>query len=155
LNIVRDTRIYESNVPITDLGGDYSNLSLWTFFKEDNVLKTKCLFKNEVIDINEVYTGSLVENTSRWTRATEFSTNNSDSSPSLLMDRERVRFAVWSREGQLYAAPKQLTEDIVSIQTDSDGSLESTASVSFDNIDGRFTSTTSELIGYFQDEKQA
>jgi hypothetical protein len=150
LNIVRTNKIYESTAPITEVGGSFSDLSLWVFWRENQVLMTKALHKSMVTDINGMYQGSL--SSGRWTGAVEFSTVPEDSSPALLIIDGEVSFCVWARNGKLYIAPQRISKYIRAADCALTTKLDSGAfTIDMVNKDGVFTK--GECADLFENEK--
>jgi hypothetical protein len=101
LNIVKTTKIYESDVAISEVGGSFSDLSLWAFWQENGALKTKYLPKANVIDDNGTYLGSLYEGA--WIDIAELTDDSAnDKSPTLLTIDGKISFLAWECNGELY-----------------------------------------------------
>jgi hypothetical protein len=101
LLISKDMVIYSSDVTINEVGGSFSDLSLWAFWRESGALKTKYLPKANVVDPNGTYLGSLYEGT--WIDIAELTDSPTiDKSPALLTLDGKVSFLVWERNGELY-----------------------------------------------------
>jgi hypothetical protein len=152
LNIVKKTKIYESTVPITEVGGSFSDLSLWIFWLESGTLMAKVLFKQEVVNVDGMYQGSL--SSGRWTAPTELTADSeADSSPALLMSDTRVNCVVWSRDGRLYIAPTTVKGDIISIQIPYKNELSASATVALDNTNGKYSKYDGTWEPFFENEK--
>jgi len=101
LDIVKTTKIYESTVPISEVGGSFSGLSLWVFWRENGTLKAKYLPKANVIDDNGIYLGSLYEGI--WKEILQLTDNPSvDKNPTIITSGGKVSFLAWERNGELY-----------------------------------------------------
>jgi hypothetical protein len=101
LNIVKTTKIYESDVAISEVGGSFSDLSLWVFWRESGVFKTKYLPKANVIDSGGAYLGSLYEGT--WIDIAELTdAPTTDKSPAIITNDGKLSFLAWERNGELY-----------------------------------------------------
>jgi hypothetical protein len=111
LNIVKTTKIYESDVPISEVSGNFTDLSLWAFFKENGILKAKVLFRDSVIDSNGVYKGSLAD--VRWSDEAILSENANDRIPALIAASDDSGLLVWERAGALLTLPVAVLEDLL------------------------------------------
>jgi hypothetical protein len=101
LNIVRTNKIYESDVPISEVGGSFSDLSLWVFWRENGAFKTKYLPKENVINANGAYKGSLIDGV--WKEISQLTDNpTTDKNPTVITSGGKIAFLAWERNGKLY-----------------------------------------------------
>ena len=153
INIAKTTTLYEAPAGsnLSEVGGSFSDLSLFVFFKEDETLKTKALFKTEMVNADGIYQGSLTSG--RWSPPTTLTNGDNDASPALVMRSDGLEPALllWEREGRLYSAPSRITEGFISTQVNSDGSF----NASMANPNGLYSKSGSELAGFFSNEKMA
>jgi hypothetical protein len=112
LNIVKTTKIYESAAAISEVGGSFSDLSLWAFWKESGVIKTKVIFKDQVLDTNGFYVGSLTD--IEWSEVETLSNNTDDHYPSLYMTGDDSGILLWGRSGELLIMPDVVLKDLLS-----------------------------------------
>jgi hypothetical protein len=104
LNIVKTTKIYESDAPLSEVGGSFSDLSLWAFWRENGSLKAQYLLKSAVTDKKGVYKGSLVDG--KWSEPITLTDNSTvDTNPALITDNGRISALIWERNGKLFFAP--------------------------------------------------
>jgi hypothetical protein len=112
LNIVKTTKIYESTVPITEVGGSFSDLSLWVFWRENGSLKAKYIPKANVLDVNGLYIGSLAD--VEWSEVALLSNNTDDHYPVLFTTSDNSGLLVWGRAGELLIMPEAVLKDLLS-----------------------------------------
>ena len=110
MNIVKTTKIYESDVAISEVGGSFSDLSLWLFWKEAGTIKTKVVFKDKVF-IDGRYIGSLAD--PEWSEVEILSNNANDHYPALYMTGDDSGILLWGRSGSIYKMPDIVLKDLL------------------------------------------
>jgi len=148
MRIVKDVQVYGSFIPISNVGGDFSDLSLFVFWEQCGITYSRTKFKNYVIDNNGIYRGSI--NSGRWSGITQFLTDGKN--PSIQMQNSKPALVLWEKDGKLYAAPSTLMDEIISAQTTIKADLESDFAVELAN-DGRFTAKDTPYAEMFSNEK--
>jgi len=141
-----------SGAALSEAGGDFSDLSLFAFFKVGDRLYARCKFRNEMTDEDSgLYLGSLWPG--QWTAAVKLTEYAGDSSPCLFMQDDEP-FAVWARGTGLQRAPSFLRDEIMSARVRlSDELSVGGFSVDLDNTSGMFTAPASKFPLYFKDDK--
>jgi hypothetical protein len=110
LNIVKTTKIYESDVAISEVGGSFSDLSLWAFWKEAGTIKTKVVFKDKVF-IGGRYIGSLAD--PEWSEMEILSNNTDDHYPAFFITGDDSGLLVWGRAGEIFTLPAAVLKDLL------------------------------------------
>jgi len=148
MRIAKDVQVYGSFIPISNVGGDFSDLSLFVFWEQSGITYSRTKFKNYVIDNNGIYRGSI--NSGRWSGITQFLTDGKN--PSIKMQNGKPALVLWEKDGKLYAAPSTLMDEIISVQTTIKADLESDFAVELAN-DDKFTAEDTPYAEMFSNEK--
>ena len=148
MRIAKDVQVYRSFIPISNVGGDFSDLSLFVFWEQSGITYSRTKFKNYVIDNNGIYRGSI--NSGRWSGITQFLTDGKN--PSIKMQNGKPALVLWEKDGKLYAAPSTLMDEIISVQTTIKADLESDFAVELAN-DDKFTAEDTPYAEMFSNEK--
>jgi|GEM_PF-1468484 len=151
MRIAKRTLLYEGR-NIGEVGGSFSDLSLFVFWQEGDTTYARCLFKNDVVDQDTgVYRGSL--SSGRWSGATQFLTEGEH--PAVLMNGNEPELVLWERGGALVAAPSTISNEIISAQTTLKAALEADFAIELANVGGKFTAEGSAYKEMFENEKSA
>lgn len=148
MRIAKRTLLYEGR-NIGEVGGSFSDLSLFVFWDEDGITFARCLFRSETVDhVTGIYRGSI--SSGRWSGVTRFLVDGEN--PAVLMNGNRPELVLWERDGTIVAAPSRLSSEIITAQTTLKAALEADLAVELAN-DGRFTVEGAPYQEYFSSEK--
>jgi len=148
MRIAKRTLLYEGR-NIGEVGGSFSDLSLFVFWDEDGITFARCLFRSETVDpVTGIYRGSI--SSGRWSGVTRFLADGEN--PVVIMNGNRPELVLWERDGTIVAAPSRLSSEIITAQTTLKAALEADLAVELAN-DGRFTVEGAPYQEYFSSEK--
>jgi hypothetical protein len=153
IRIAKTQILYEGppGVPLSEAGGEFTNLSLFSFWKIGERVFAKCLFRLDMTNSEGQYLGTLTPG--QWSAVVKLTEYEGDSSPTIHMVDEEP-FAVWTRGPGLQKAPSFLKREVLTAKVGlSDEMSVGGFSVDLDNTSGMFTKSESKYPLYFKEEK--